>query len=206
MPGLRPLVIGTNCQFGTQTRYRYQVLRTRCQGEDAGQRDADPGGTIVEFVEQLVECLFQQVGVEQAIGLRGLWGELWVGRDGGAPGVEEFGGDGVLPELGPGLQRGGVGLALTGPALGKVIQASVGSVAEGAKHAGDILERRLLGAAFGERACGLALEVEDDVVAAGAEDLAEVVVAVDTDAQASLAGGRRRRRGRGRGDRRGGRG
>ena len=49
-----------------------------------------------------------------------------------------------------------------------------------------IAEGGLLGAAFGERAGGLAFEVEDDVVAAGAEELAEVVVAVDADALAGL--------------------
>jgi len=37
----------------------------------------------------------------------------------------------------------------------------------------------LFGATLGEAACGFAFEVEDDVVAAGAEDLAEVIVAVN---------------------------
>ena len=64
---------------------------------------------------------------------------------------------------------------------------------------GDCLARR-----SARRAGGLAFEVEDDVVAAGAEELAEVVVAVDADALAGFGGrdfgdgagrGRRARRG-----------
>ena len=105
--------------------------------------------------------------------------------DGGAPGGEELGGDGVLPELGPGFEgSGGAGVA-----LGEVVEGGVGGVAEGAEHAGDVAEGRLLGAALGERAGGLAFEVEDDVVAAGAEELAEVVVAVDADALAGASAG-----------------
>src|ERR1019366_3459486 len=90
------------------------------------------------------------------------------GGDGGAPGGEELGGDGVLPELGPGFKGfGGVGVA-----LGEVVESGVGGIAEGAEHAGQILQGGLFGAAFGKRARGLALEVEDDEVAAGAEGLA----------------------------------
>ena len=46
------------------------------QGEDTGERDADPGGAIVEFVEEFIEGLFEQVSVEQAVGLRRLWSEM----------------------------------------------------------------------------------------------------------------------------------
>src|ERR1039458_9078211 len=107
------------------------------------------------------------------------------GGDGGTPGGEELGGDGVLPELGPGFKGfGGVGVA-----LGEVVESGVGGIAEGAEHAGQVLQGGLFGAAFGKRARGLALEVEDDEVAAGAEELAEVVVAVDADALAGLLGG-----------------
>ena len=44
----------------------------------------------------------------------------------------------------------------------------------------------MFGAALGEGAGGFAFEVEDDIVAAGAEDLAEVIVAVDADTLAGL--------------------
>ena len=155
------------------------------EGEDTGEGDADPGRAVVELVEEFIEGLFEQVRVEQAMGLRGLWSEMRIRGDGGAPGGEEFGGDGVLPELGPGFESfGGVGVA-----LGEVVEGGIGGVAEGAEHAGEIAEGGLLGPTFRERAGGLAFEVEDDVVAAGAEELTEVVVAVDADALASLLGG-----------------
>ena len=112
--------------------------------------------------------------------------------DGLPVGVEEFGGDGVLPEPGPGFEVAGIGLVVGRTALGEGVEAGVGGVAEGAEHSGDVLERRLFGAAFGERTGGLAFEVEDDVVAAGAEDLAEMIVAVDADALAGSLPGMRR--------------
>ena len=84
--------------------------------------------------------------------------------------------------LGPGLEV----FCVVGAALGEGVERGVGGVAEGAEHACDIFERRLFGAALGETAGGFAFEVEDDVVAAGAEDLAEVVVAVDADALAGF--------------------
>ena len=89
-----------------------------------------------------------------------------------------------MPELRPGFE----GLRGSGAALGEVVEAGVGGVAEGAEHAGDVAQGGLLGAALGEGACGLAFEVEDDVIAAGTEDLAEMVIAVDADALASLFG------------------
>src|ERR1700678_442479 len=127
--------------------------------------------------------------------LPGLWSEMRICTHGGAPGGEELSGDGVLPELGPGFER----LGSIGVALGEVVERGEGGVAEGAQHSSDVLERGLLGAAFGERSGGVALEIEQDVVAAGAENLAEVVVAVDADALAGV-GGRRFREGVGAGE------
>ena len=163
----------------------FSVLWLMGECEDPGEGDADPGGAVVEFVEKLVEGFFEQVGVEQQVCLLGLGGESWIRGHGGAPGVEELGGDGVLPEDGPGFE----GFCGVGVALGEVVEAGEGGVAEGAEHAGDVLQGGLLGAALGEGAGGFAFEVEDDVVAAGAEDLAEVVVAVDADALAGVGGG-----------------
>ena len=77
---------------------------------------------------------------------------------------------------------------VVGAALGEGVERGVGGVAEGAQHACHIFEWRLLGAAFGEAAGGFAFEVEDDVVAAGAKDLAEMVVAMDADALAGVGG------------------
>ena len=41
------------------------------KSEDACEGDANPGGTIVEFVEELVEGFFEEVGVEQELSLAG---------------------------------------------------------------------------------------------------------------------------------------
>ena len=114
-----------------------------------------------------------------------------LGVDGGVVGVEEFVGDGGLPEGGPGFEIVGVLGAVGRATLGKGVEASVSGITEGSEHAGDVFEGRLFGASFGERARGFAFEVEDDDVFAGAEELAEVVVAVDADALAGGVGGGR---------------
>ena len=70
---------------------------------------------------------------------------------------------------------------------------------------GDVAQRRVLGAALGQRPGGLALEVEDRPAAVGEQGLAEVEVAVDADRHPRR---RRSRRGHGAGrgaPRRGGR-
>ena len=77
---------------------------------------------------------------------------------------------------------------VAGASQGEGVEAGVGGVAEGTEHACNIFERRLLGAAFGEGAGRFSFEVEDDEVFAGAEKLAEVVVAVDADALAGVEG------------------
>ena len=46
------------------------------ESEDTGERDADPGGAVIELVEEFIEGLFEQIGVEQAIRLQGLWSEM----------------------------------------------------------------------------------------------------------------------------------
>ena len=60
-------------------------------------------------------------------------------------------------------------------------QRGAGGVVERAEHPGHVSERRALDPPLAERSRGLALEVDDDEVAAGPQDLAEVVVAVDAD-------------------------
>ena len=157
------------------------------EGEDADEWDADPGGAVVEFVEELVERFFEEIGVEQELGLRGLRDEIGVCRgDGALIGAKEFGGDGVLPEAGPGFEIFRIGFTVWGTTLGEGVECGIGGVAEGTQHAGDIFERGLFGAALGEAAGGFTFEVEDDVVITGTKNLAQVVVAVDADALASF--------------------
>src|SRR2546428_12624136 len=60
-------------------------------------------------------------------------------------------------------------------------------VMERAQHPGHVAQRATLDAALAERPRRLAFEVDDDEVVAGEKDLAEVIVAVDADAEASDA-------------------
>ena len=43
------------------------------KSENARQRNADPRGTIVEFVEKLIEGLLEEIGAEQELRMLGLW-------------------------------------------------------------------------------------------------------------------------------------
>src|ERR1700730_6074222 len=90
------------------------LLRER---QKPGQGNADPGGAVVEFVEKFVERLLQQIGVEQKLRLGRLRNKMRVLADGGLVGGEELGGDGVLPQDGPGLEGAGVGRGVGGTAL-----------------------------------------------------------------------------------------
>ena len=56
--------------------------------------------------------------------------------------------------------------------------AGPGRIVERAQHAGHVLERRALGAAVGDRLRRLAFEIENEDVAVGDQDLAEMIVAV----------------------------
>ena len=62
------------------------------QGEDAGQGDANPGGAVVEFVEQLVEGFLEQIGDETDLSLLRARNERRIrGVDGELVGAEELG-------------------------------------------------------------------------------------------------------------------
>jgi len=71
-------------------------------------------------------------------------------------------------------------------------ESGAGGVAEAAVHTGYVAERRLFFAAVGEGAGGFAFEIDDEEVGPGfglgAEELAQVVVAVDADALAEAGG------------------
>ena len=151
--------------------------KLRSEGEDANERDADPGGAIVELIEELVEGLFKQVGGEEGLSELRLGDEGGAGGDGGAVRLKEGASDGVDPKSGPELEglRGGVAL-LVG------LERGIGGVGEATEHACYIFEGRLFLAAFGERARGLAFEIEESEVVVGDEDLAEMVIAMDADA------------------------
>ena len=74
------------------------IRRLLEEGEDSCERNADPGGTVVEFVEEFVEGFFEEVGVEEELELLGRGDEGWIlCGDGGGVGQKEFLGDGGLP-------------------------------------------------------------------------------------------------------------
>ena len=151
------------------------ILGYKGQRQYAIQRNANPRRTIVELVDQLVERLVEDVDVEERVEFLPIGGNDEGIGDRLAISAQKFGGDGGFPEARPGFQLRKF-FRTAGGVFGERDQSGV---AEGAQHAGHVFERRMLGAAFGERARGLALEVEDDEVAFGAQDLAEMIVAVD---------------------------
>ena len=111
------------------------------------------------------------------------------GEDAGAPfvgraevGVEERGFAPADERPSPRLRGRGVGGVLAQD------EGGVRGVVERAEHAGDVTEGVVPAAALLERAGRLALEVEEVELAVGEERLAEVVVAVDADAEAAAGG------------------
>jgi hypothetical protein len=62
------------------------------EGEDAGEGDANPGGAVVEFVEELVERFLEQIGGEAELSLlRARYEGRICGVDGELVGAEELG-------------------------------------------------------------------------------------------------------------------
>src|ERR1035438_8145672 len=95
----------SDCCMSTGFEVRGTRVRRSEEGEDAGEREAHPGGAVIQLVEELVERLFEQVGFQEAVRLHRRWGELRQGLiqrrsrcDGSPPGGKKLGGDGVLPE------------------------------------------------------------------------------------------------------------
>ena len=58
-------------------------------------------------------------------------------------------------------------------------QRCIRGVVKRTQHAGNILQRRPLLASLLKRSCRLAFEINNDKVAAGEQDLAEMIIAVD---------------------------
>ena len=69
--------------------------------------------------------------------------------------------------------------------LGSLGKRGGGGVVERAQHPGDVAQRRAEPAPLGQGTVGLALEVEDHPSLIDAHHLAEVVVAMDADGQAT---------------------
>ena len=89
----------------------------------------------------------------------------------------------MLPRIGPCLER----RVVVGGVYGECKKRGVRGVAERPNHPRNVLERRLLHAALGDRFRRLAFEVEDDEILFDAQDLPEVIVAVDPDPEAAGA-------------------
>src|SRR5207247_6043831 len=100
--------------------------------------------------------------------------------------AQERGAHFPMPEARGVLERADV-LAADDRALRLPVHHGVRRVVERAEHAGHVAQRAALDAALAERPRRLALEVDDDEVVAGAQDLAQVIVAVRADAQAGDA-------------------
>jgi hypothetical protein len=77
--------------------------------------------------------------------------------------------------------------AVMRPPLQLLGQGGVRGVVEGAKHPGHVGKRRKLEAAFAQGSRGLALEIDDQKILAGVQNLAEVIVAMNPSAHAGEA-------------------
>src|SRR5205807_6078236 len=132
-------------------------------GETA-KRDADPVRSVVELVPELVQGLLDQHDVQQEVSL------VHVGRQEGSAGRRRQ----------VGLHERLRGQLRPGRAVRDLDR--LAGIGEGAQHPGHVLERPALEPPLAQRSRRLALEVDDDEVAAGEEHLPQVVVAVAADA------------------------
>jgi hypothetical protein len=150
-------IVSTYVSLPTQLK-RWLVV----QCEDACEWNANPRRSIIEFVEQFVQRLLQQICIEEELRLCRPWDEIRIYRlDRMMIGAEKLGRYGVLPEVCPRLQIFGV----VGSSLREGIVCGVCSIAEGAQHPRNIFQWRLLGSTRSKAASGFSFEVEDDVVA-----------------------------------------
>src|SRR3954470_7845608 len=147
------------------------------QPQDAGDGDRHPIWAVVELIAQLVHRLLELEDRQQLAGRR-----LARRQQRRVGAVEVALQEGVARVV---LPLVGHGHAAQQPRAG-------GDVGERAQHACDVAQRRALEPALGERARGLALEVEDHPPAVREHGLAEVVVAVRADHAAAGADVRER--------------
>ena len=145
------------------------------------QRDAGPPGTVAELVAQFVQRLLQFEQAEQSAAR---------GRRGGRPARPDaprcrrspVGGEERVAHLRPPRRvPSGASLGTLGLVVRDAAQRAVLHVAERAQHAGDVAQRRLLGAPLLEAVAGLTLEIDDDEIVARQQHLTEMIIAVDAD-------------------------
>src|SRR5467141_630430 len=85
----------------------------------------------------------------------------------------------MLPGVSPRFER----LVIVGSVHREREQRRIRRVTVGAQHARAVLERRVLRATLSDGSRRLPLEVEDDKILFGSQDLAQVIVAVKPDEQ-----------------------
>src|SRR5258707_15678181 len=103
IPPLRCASVGMTPLYESSFYFRaYVSISLVREREDAGEGDANPHGTVVEFVEEFVERFLQQMGDEAELSLLRLRDQGWICRvDYELVGAEELSRDGVLPEGNP---------------------------------------------------------------------------------------------------------
>ena len=130
------------------------------QFQHAAQRNADPVRPVRQLVPDLVQRLLEQEQPQQRVGMRGV---LRIPRrpwDGGLVSLHEGVGDGGRPFLRP-LR------------LGRSRR-----IGERPQHARDVPQRRMLRPPLRQRTHRLALEIDDEEVAARHQHLTQMVVAM----------------------------
>src|SRR5436190_19311833 len=141
------------------------------QREEALHRNVNPVRTVRRLIAQLVEHLLDLRELQQAAHVVERFVDTASFHRRGVS-LHERLARRLLPSAQRRPQALAAGLAPLAQ-LGRAVR-----IAEGAQHAGDVAQRRVLVAAFGEWTRRLALEVDDQEVVVRYEHLAEVVVAV----------------------------
>ena len=171
--GPLPLLLGRLRQALVDIRHSNASLGVVQNCENPTGRDFDPIRPVIGLVIDLVERLRQEREREQprprspGRSLPHGWSRPRRGRHRGNAAS-------IMPRQAMDALRARSSESANRAAISRVTV--LGPIGEGAQHPGDVAQRRRLGAALIGRPSGLTLEVDDDEVALGGENLAEVEV------------------------------
>src|SRR6185437_8128559 len=143
---------------------------------NAGERNLDPIGAVVQLVSEFVDGLLKKIKVEERGEFAATGGKER--RAGGRLEIlrEKLRAGPAAPGRGPGQQA----LAVRGsvPAA-RIEERRNRRVVKRAQHSGYVLQRGALGATFGQGARRLTFKINDDEIGAGPKNLAEMVIAMN---------------------------
>src|SRR5262245_31427398 len=172
-PYARRADLGSRCQSPS---------RSRGECPDGGERDRKPGRAIVDLVDELVEGLLDLEHGQQSVADRVFNRQDWGGGSGGKVALEKRRAH-RSAELNGRLFDSPVGFA-TEVFFGR----ERGGVGKRSQHARHVAQGTVSTTSLWQRACGLALEVEDhEITVRLPQHLTEVIVAVVADARTGVS-------------------